>query len=332
MSKVQLYDTTLRDGMQGGGMSLSAAEKLRVVRALDALGVGLIEAGFPGSNPKELELFELLASEPLEQATICAFGMTRRRGAGGRGRRGAERAGRLLRARRDPGRQDVGAAPRHGHEGLARGEPGDDRRLGRLLRRRRQARDLRRRALLRRLARRSRLRASSACGPRSTRGPRTSPLCDTNGSSLPHEIAEGDRARSSPSSVTGSASASTPTTTPSAASPTRSPGVRAGADLVQGTVNGFGERTGNANLISILPALQLKLGYECVAPERLRAAHRDRASDRRDLQPAAGRRASPTSAATPSPTRAACTSPASRPTRAPSSTWSRRRSATAARS
>ena len=80
MNAVQLYDTTLRDGMQGQGMSLSAAEKVRVVHALDALGVGLIEAGFPGSNPKERELFEMLAGEELEQAAICAFGMTRRRG------------------------------------------------------------------------------------------------------------------------------------------------------------------------------------------------------------------------------------------------------------
>jgi 2-isopropylmalate synthase len=61
MRHVQLYDTTLRDGMQGQGMSLSAAEKLRVVTALDELGVHLIEAGFPDSNPKELELFERLA-------------------------------------------------------------------------------------------------------------------------------------------------------------------------------------------------------------------------------------------------------------------------------
>ena len=60
-------------------MSLSAPEKVRVVEALDRLGVAFIEAGFPDSNPKDLELFELLASVPLEQATICAFGMTRRR-------------------------------------------------------------------------------------------------------------------------------------------------------------------------------------------------------------------------------------------------------------
>jgi len=80
MTAVKLYDTTLRDGMQGQGMSLSAAEKVRVVHALDQLGVQFIEAGFPASNPKEAELFELLAGEELRQAAICAFGMTRRRG------------------------------------------------------------------------------------------------------------------------------------------------------------------------------------------------------------------------------------------------------------
>ncbi|MEK6252300.1 MAG: citramalate synthase, partial [Actinomycetota bacterium] len=79
MQQVKLYDTTLRDGMQGQGMSLSAREKLRIVRALDRLGVHFIEAGFPSSNPKEAELFELLSDQPLETATVCAFGMTRRR-------------------------------------------------------------------------------------------------------------------------------------------------------------------------------------------------------------------------------------------------------------
>ena len=57
LTQVKLYDTTLRDGMQGQGMSLSAAEKVRVVQALDGLGVQLIEAGFVGSNPKDAELF-----------------------------------------------------------------------------------------------------------------------------------------------------------------------------------------------------------------------------------------------------------------------------------
>ena len=61
MTKIETYDATLRDGMQGEGMSLTAAEKVRVVHKLDALGIDLIEAGFPASNPKELELFGLLA-------------------------------------------------------------------------------------------------------------------------------------------------------------------------------------------------------------------------------------------------------------------------------
>src|SRR4051794_6976177 len=77
--QVQIYDTTLRDGMQGEGMSLSADEKLRVAHALDDLGVHLIEAGFLSSNPKDEELFDLLSRERFENADIAAFGMTRRR-------------------------------------------------------------------------------------------------------------------------------------------------------------------------------------------------------------------------------------------------------------
>ena len=77
--QIQLYDTTLRDGMQGEGMSLSLDEKLRVAHALDDLGFQFVEAGFPGSNPKEEALFELLERERFETAQICAFGMTRRR-------------------------------------------------------------------------------------------------------------------------------------------------------------------------------------------------------------------------------------------------------------
>src|SRR3954451_751077 len=76
---MELYDATLRDGMQGEGMSLTAAEKVRVAHKLDELGVHLVEAGFPASNPKEAELFELLARETFETAEIAAFGMTRRR-------------------------------------------------------------------------------------------------------------------------------------------------------------------------------------------------------------------------------------------------------------
>src|SRR3954452_24861350 len=77
---IELYDATLRDGMQGMGLSLTAQEKVRVAHELDRLGVAIIEAGFPSSNPKERELFELLSRETFETSEIAAFGMTRRRG------------------------------------------------------------------------------------------------------------------------------------------------------------------------------------------------------------------------------------------------------------
>ena len=79
MEQVKLYDTTLRDGMGGYGMSLSVGEKVKVAEALDGLGVQFIEAGFPSSNPKEAEFFELLADVELTNAEVAAFGMTRRR-------------------------------------------------------------------------------------------------------------------------------------------------------------------------------------------------------------------------------------------------------------
>src|ERR1700760_2719943 len=79
MADIELYDATLRDGMGGGGLTLTAQEKLRVVHALDELGVNMIEAGFPASNPKEQQLFDLLANQRLREAEVVAFGMTRRR-------------------------------------------------------------------------------------------------------------------------------------------------------------------------------------------------------------------------------------------------------------
>src|SRR5262249_1935041 len=79
MEQVNLYDTTLRDGMGGHGMSLSVDEKLKVVQTLDALGIQFSEAGCPSSNPKEAELFERLSGVELANSTVVAFGMTRRR-------------------------------------------------------------------------------------------------------------------------------------------------------------------------------------------------------------------------------------------------------------
>ena len=99
MEQVKLYDTTLRDGMGGHGMSLSVGEKLKVVQALDALGVHFIEAGFPSSNPKEAELFERARGAGAgERHDRRLRDDEARRGRRGR-RPGARDPGRVLRAR-----------------------------------------------------------------------------------------------------------------------------------------------------------------------------------------------------------------------------------------
>ncbi len=77
---VTLYDTTLRDGTQREGLSLSAEDKVKIARRLDALGVSYIEGGWPGSNPKDAEFFRRMERVPLRQAKLAAFGMTRRAG------------------------------------------------------------------------------------------------------------------------------------------------------------------------------------------------------------------------------------------------------------
>src|SRR6266576_6095830 len=78
--RIVIYDTTLRDGAQGPAVSFSAADKERVARLLDGLGFDYVEGGFPGSNPKDEELFARLRQEPLRSARLAAFGATRRAG------------------------------------------------------------------------------------------------------------------------------------------------------------------------------------------------------------------------------------------------------------
>ena len=80
MRVIQIYDTTLRDGTQGEGVSLSVQDKLQITQRLDEIGVDYIEGGFPASNPKDAEYFQRVQQLPLKHAKVCAFGMTRRRG------------------------------------------------------------------------------------------------------------------------------------------------------------------------------------------------------------------------------------------------------------
>jgi 2-isopropylmalate synthase len=263
---IQLYDATLRDGMGGGGLSLTAEEKLRVVHALDALGVHLIEAGFPSSNPKEQELFALLARERLAVSEIVAFGMTRRRDTAAEqdeglriladsfapvctivGKASVLHVEKVVRVSReenlamiaDSVRFLVGAGKRvlldaeHFFDGFAL-DPG-------------YALDC--------------LRAAADAGAERL------VLCDTNGGSLPPQIRTAfavvtEALPGLPLGIhthddSGCAVANTLAA------------VEAGATQVQGTVNGIGERTGNANLITIVADLQLKMNCQVLAPERL---------------------------------------------------------------
>jgi 2-isopropylmalate synthase len=266
LTQVQLFDTTLRDGMQGQGMSLSAAEKVRVVRALDRLGVHYVEAGFPSSNPKEAELFELLANESLETAQVCAFGMTRRRDVPAE----EDPALALLVSSFAPAVTLVGKTWRLHLEKVTRVSPDENLQMiadsvafcrahgKRVIYDAEHFFDAWREDATYAL---ECVRAALAAGAENVT------LCDTNGSSLPHQIGE---ATAAVAAEAGPARTGIHTHNDAECGVANSiVAVQAGARLVQGTVNGYGERTGNANLVSILPALELKLGFECVGRERL---------------------------------------------------------------
>jgi 2-isopropylmalate synthase len=266
MTQIELYDATLRDGMGGGGMSLTAREKLRVVHALDELGVHLIEAGFPASNPKERELFELLAEQSLGHAEIVAFGMTRRRGVEPEQDEGL----RVLADCFAPVCTLVGKSSTMQVEKVVRVEEGENlAMIGESI------------AFLVRQGKRvifdaehffdgfaldshyalETVRVAGGAGAERV------VLCDTNGGSLPGEVqAVVERVRSTHPDVAlgihthddsgcGVANALV--------------AIAAGATQAQGTVNGIGERTGNANLLTIAADLQLKMGFQLLEPERL---------------------------------------------------------------
>src|SRR5690625_4179397 len=78
--RIQLFDTTLRDGTQGEGVSFSAEDKVRIAKRLDAFGIDYIEGGWPGSNPKDVEFFETVRDVTFSHARLTAFGSTRRAG------------------------------------------------------------------------------------------------------------------------------------------------------------------------------------------------------------------------------------------------------------
>jgi 2-isopropylmalate synthase len=269
MEQVKLYDTTLRDGMGGRGMSLSVGEKLKVVRALDALGAHFIEAGFPASNPKEAELFERLAELELETATIAAFGMTRRRD-----RAAAEdEALRAVTASFAPVVCLVGKSSVLHVEKVIRVEREEN--LAMIADSIGFCREQGKRAVFDAEHFFDGYRDDPGYALECVRaavdgGAENVTLCDTNGGSLPRFVAGATAAVLD--AVGGAVELGIHTHNDAECAVANSlAAVEAGARLVQGCVNGYGERCGNANLASILPALQLKLGFAVVTPEQLAA-------------------------------------------------------------
>jgi 2-isopropylmalate synthase len=267
MEQVKLYDTTLRDGMGGQGMSLSVGEKLKVVQALDGLGVHFIEAGFPSSNPKEAELFELLAELELKQATVAAFGMTRRRDLAAED----DAALRVLAECFAPVVCLVGKSWRLHVDKVIKVTPEEN--LAMI------ADSI---AFLRAQGKRPVFDAEhffdgyaddSAYALECVRaaaeaGAENVTLCDTNGGRLPAFVAAATAAVVADLADRCEVGIHTHNDSECAVANSLA-AVEAGARLVQGCVNGYGERCGNANLASILPALQLKMGFEVVSEEQL---------------------------------------------------------------
>jgi 2-isopropylmalate synthase len=266
-----VYDTTLRDGAQQEGLNLSVEDKLTIARHLDALGVGYIEGGWPGASPKDTEFFQRAQHElNLQHATLAAFGSTRRAGF-----RAADDP--LVAALRDSGAAVVTlvAKSHDRHVDLALRASLDENLA--------MVRDTV--AHLRAEGRRVFLDAEHFFdGYRSNRayalavlrtaaeaGAEVVALCDTNGGMLPPEVADvvGDVVDSTGMRVgihchndTGCAVANTLAA------------VDAGASHVQGTLNGYGERTGNADLVAVVANMELKLNRGVLPEGRLRDATR----------------------------------------------------------
>ncbi len=268
---LHVYDTTLRDGAQQEGLNLSVADKLAIARQLDELGVGYIEGGWPGANPKDTEFFARAQHElQLQNATLAAFGATRRAGT-------VAADDPLVRALLDSGAPVITLVAkshnRHVEQALRttltenlamirdtvtflRGEG------------RRVFVDAEHFFDGYRLDRDYALECVRAAAEA---GAEVIALCDTNGGMLPAQVA--DVVRDVLDSTSARVGIHCHNDTGCAVANTMS-AVDAGATHVQGTVNGYGERTGNANILTVVSNLQIKQGMPLLLPERLREATR----------------------------------------------------------
>ncbi|MEO0374450.1 MAG: citramalate synthase, partial [Cyanobacteria bacterium P01_A01_bin.17] len=272
--KVWIYDTTLRDGAQTEGLSLSIEDKLKISLQLDRLGVPFIEGGWPGANPKDVQFFQRRQERPLQQAELVPFCSTRRPG---------------LTAAEDPLlRPILDAQTRwitlfgkswdlHVTTGL---KTTLDENLAMIADSIGYLSSQDRRIIYdaehwfdgyknNRAYALETLRVAIASGTRWI------VLCDTNGGTLPHEISnivdEVSRAIQPWQEKAGhEVQIGIHTHNDSGTAVANAiAAVQQGAAMVQGTINGYGERCGNANLCTLIPNLQLKLGYDCLPPEQL---------------------------------------------------------------
>lgn len=266
-----VYDTTLRDGMQQEGLNPTVADKLAIARQLDELGVGFIEGGWPGANPKDTEFFRRAAAElDLKHAKLAAFGATRRAGV-----RAADDP--LVAALRDSGAPVVTLVAKS-----------HDRHVELALRTTLEENLAMVRDTVAHLTgegqrvfldaehffdgyRDNRAYALEVLRTAFEAGAEVAALCDTNGGMLPSWVADvvndvkestGVRVGIHCHNDTGCAVANTLAA------------VEAGATHVQGTINGYGERTGNADLISVVANLELKLDRRVLPQGLLRDATR----------------------------------------------------------
>ncbi|WP_028708289.1 citramalate synthase [Propionicicella superfundia] len=267
----QVFDTTLRDGAQQEGLRLTVADKLRIAGLLDELGVGFIEGGWPGANPNDTAFFAAAAAGDLrlDNATLVAFGATRKAG-------GSAASDPLVRALLDARTSTVCLVAKSHDEHVFRALQTT------LAENIEMVRDTV--SFLVAEGRRvfvdcehffDGYKANAAYALEVVRtaaeaGAEVVVLCDTNGGMLPGRMGDIVSAAGSIGvelgvhchNDTGCAVANTLAA------------VEAGVTHVQGTVNGHGERTGNADIIQIMANLQLKLGWDVVAPERLAEATR----------------------------------------------------------
>ena len=266
MRRIEIYDTTLRDGAQGEGISFSVQDKLLLSRRLDSLGFDYIEGGYPASNEKDFDYFQRIGQEKLAHARVCAFGMTRRKGIPVDGDEGLAS---LLAAGASTVTVVGKASSFHATEVLRTTQEENLKMIAESI------------AHLRAAGREVLFDAEHffdgwKANPRYTlktvqaaveAGAKLIVLCDTNGGSMPEEVG----------AVTREVVGQLPVPVGihchndcGLAVANSLAAVDAGAVQVHGTINGFGERCGNADLVAVIANLALKKRYQVLDEEAVR--------------------------------------------------------------